>query len=47
VGEVGPKASTLAALEAWVKANPALRLPVNLTYDATGKVTKITEVYFP
>ncbi|MDX6230408.1 MAG: hypothetical protein QOI76_3798 [Frankiales bacterium] len=46
-GDFGPKPSTLAALKTWVAANPTYRLPVDLSYDATGKVTKIAEVFFP
>jgi hypothetical protein len=46
-GDVGPKPSTLAALQAWVKANATQRLPVELSYDATGKVTKVAEKFFP
>lgn len=46
-GEVGPKPSTVAALEAWVKANPKTKLPVDLSYDASGKVTTVAEVFFP
>jgi hypothetical protein len=46
-GDVSRKPSTLGALQAWVKANPTYRLPVDLSYDATGKITKIAEVYFP
>jgi hypothetical protein len=46
-GDVGPKPSTLAALQAWAKANPTTKLPVDLSYDAAGKVTKIAEVFFP
>jgi hypothetical protein len=46
-GDVGPTPSTLAALEAWVSANPKLKLPVDLSYDLTGTVTTITEHFFP
>jgi hypothetical protein len=46
-GDVGPKPSTFAVLQAWVAAHPSQHLPVDLSYDATGKVTKITEVFFP
>jgi hypothetical protein len=46
-GDVGPKPSTLAVLQAWVAAHPSQPLPVDLSYDAAGKVTKVAEVFFP
>jgi hypothetical protein len=46
-GTSASQPSTLAALQAWLAAHPGQHLPVDLSYDAAGKVTKIAEVFFP
>ncbi len=46
-GDVGPKPSSAAALKTWLDSHPGQTLPVNLYYNATGKVAKIAEVFFP
>lgn len=45
--DVGPKPSSVAALKAWIDAHPKQPLPVNLSYDPSGKVSKIAEMFFP